>query len=269
MTAMAEAVHTGSIYGSRQRRAAEPASTRTRVDYKTVGNPVLREVLPAFDNALLDDMVDPALARPTELLAARFVGGTETVKFVISGRDIIVLLTTSAVDPHELPARDAVMYVARTLGVPQRDVLRAAGIAPRTFHTWGKIVRHPRLSSQGRLWELVQLTEDLRELFGSRLRRWMRAPGRRALLAGSDPQQLLSQAMVQTTNTPTGPRLLTSAVGSETHDVGPATRPVRPGDTTRPARRVRVEGSVVAPDHHGHDVAAPGRGRTRGDAQDR
>lgn len=268
---MVESAHTGSMYGTRGWRWKETSSTRTSVDYQTVDNPVLRDVLPAFDDALLDEMVDPALTRPAELLSAALAGGLETIKVVLSARGTVLLLTTSAVDPHELPARDAVMFVAGVLGVPQRDVLKTAGIAQRTFHTWGKVVRQPRLNSQGRLWELVQLAEDLREVLGDRLPLWMRAPGRRALLADPDPQQLLSQALLETTTGPTGARrLLSSAVGSEptggvasdvTRADAPAgsTRTSRPGPSARPAQQARPTSG---------NAATPAETRTRRDARD-
>jgi hypothetical protein len=55
----------------------------------------------------------------------------------------------------------AVRYVAETLGVPHGDVLAAAGIKPRTYHEWKSKGREPRLGSQGELWKLVGIVEDL------------------------------------------------------------------------------------------------------------
>jgi hypothetical protein len=234
--------HTGASYGT-PRRAAPTESTRTQVIYEAVDNPVLRDVLPAFDDALPEHMLDPGLSRPAELLAAALAGTAEVIWLSLTGRGTARLLTIAELDPSELPATEAAAFVATALGVPMRDVLTAAGIAPRTFYSWRATgVRQPRLTSQGRLWELVQLAEDLRELYGHQLRRWMRAPDRRELLTGEDPQRLLSQALQATTSgpTPSASRIVSSAVGAEPEI--PRSAPARPAQSARPARRAARTG---------------------------
>jgi hypothetical protein len=61
----------------------------------------------------------------------------------------------------------AISYVQHTLGLSLKQTLRAAHISPRTYHSWKEnLDRHPRIRSQGRLWQLHQLTEDLTETLG-------------------------------------------------------------------------------------------------------
>lgn len=69
----------------------------------------------------------------------------------------------AAVEEASSPAYDAARDVAAVLGVPTRDVCRAAGIALRTYYSWRNGAT-PRLGSQGLLWKLVQGSEDLVEV---------------------------------------------------------------------------------------------------------
>lgn len=57
---------------------------------------------------------------------------------------------------------DAVDYVARVLQVRQERVLRASGIAERTFFGWKSDGRRPRESKVRTLWVWVQLVSRLR-----------------------------------------------------------------------------------------------------------
>jgi hypothetical protein len=86
----------------------------------------------------------------------------------------------------------AVAFVARTLGVPETDVLASAGIKERTFHDWKVNKRSPRLASQGKLWMLVQVAEDLAYNVPD-VRAWFLAdPSRRDQLRGGLFDELLS-----------------------------------------------------------------------------
>ena len=71
-------------------------------------------------------------------------------------------------------ALGAVLWVSKTLGVPPSVVVISAGIKERTFYDWKARSRHPRLATQGQLWQLVQLVEDLTTSH-SDVSRWFRA----------------------------------------------------------------------------------------------
>jgi len=80
----------------------------------------------------------------------------------------------------------AIDFVSRALGVPDVDVLAAARIKERTFHEWKSKGREPRLGSQGQLWKLVGIVEDLAGS-GLDLATWFRArPALRDMLRSGD-----------------------------------------------------------------------------------
>ena len=62
--------------------------------------------------------------------------------------------------PLESPVA-AVEFIAQQLQISQDRVLKAAGIAERTFYGWKTEARRPRVSSLGSLWALVQVVERL------------------------------------------------------------------------------------------------------------
>jgi hypothetical protein len=79
--------------------------------------------------------------------------------------------------------------------VPERDVLTAAGIKERTFHEWKRHGREPRLGSQGRLWELVQVVEGLAEQMADPAA-WLRADARRReVLRSGKPDALAAEGV--------------------------------------------------------------------------
>jgi hypothetical protein len=89
-----------------------------------------------------------------------------------------------------------VRLISRRLGLPIRDIVEAAGISRSSFYSWNSPnAPRPRVSSQGHLWELAQLVDDLDELLGESLQRWMLAdPQRRVSLAHGDFAKLLDAA---------------------------------------------------------------------------
>ena len=91
------------------------------------------------------------------------------------------------VDRADDTAVDAVYKIVGLLGLPLRDVLTAAGVARRTFYSWRGRNVAPRLSSQGRLWSLLQVAVDLKDLIGDDLPQWIAADSnrRRTLRAGN------------------------------------------------------------------------------------
>ncbi len=105
------------------------------------------------------------------------------------------------VDPQPLGQQPAVIVVKALvdgLGLPKRDVLRAAGISRSTFHTWDKPEGpRPRVASQGQLWALAEAVEDLTEHLGALelVGPWLLADNRRkALLREGDFDALLNLA---------------------------------------------------------------------------
>lgn len=110
-----------------------------------------------------------------------------------------------AAPPSPESAYEAVQFVADVLGLPKTDVTAAAGIAPRTYHSWAN-GGTPRIQSQGSLWRLVHTAEDLLELIGSRegVVAWIRSePVRRETFSSGQVDRLLADAVLDFTPAPT------------------------------------------------------------------
>jgi hypothetical protein len=95
------------------------------------------------------------------------------------------------------PVDDAVELIQRLtelLGVPLKDVLAAAGIRPRTYHSWRKPnAPKPRVGSQGHLWQLADSVADLSEHVGGDVRAWLHGrPERLRLLRAGELDELMS-----------------------------------------------------------------------------
>jgi hypothetical protein len=127
--------------------------------------------------------LDQTPALPAELILQVFRGGIQ--------------------DPAAAPRKaaplavQAVEDISDWLGVPAADVFRATGIVKRTYQEWKKSgTRRPRSSSEGRLWELHQLSADLTETMGAAgVRRWFsQDPARRKLLRAGALDKLASEA---------------------------------------------------------------------------
>jgi len=203
-------------------------------------NYVLRDVIPAWDEALPRQILDPALG-----LAWTFASPAA----VLSGRTLVLdtqclvarpamWLLPGAADSENTNAYDAVRFVEKALGLPVRDVLKAAGIAHRTFYNWQSSgVRQPRLASEGRLWRLVQVTEDLYELLGQDLPTWIRAsPDRRAILRKGKPDELLATVMLEQQRGPA----IAQSVPRPSSALGP-----EPDLTRMAPRRIPRRGTAV------------------------
>lgn len=91
---------------------------------------------------------------------------------------------------------DMVRDLQHRLGIDLKDVLAAASIKARTYHSWTKpSAPRPRLTSQGRLWALAQLVDDLPELLDVPIRQWVLAdPNRLTALRAGRFDELLEQA---------------------------------------------------------------------------
>src|ERR1700722_1697940 len=91
---------------------------------------------------------------------------------------------------------DTVRRLQSHLGLPLRDVLSAAKISRSSFFLWeGNRRIHPRVASQGRLWELAQFVEDLDETVDGNIANWLlTTTSRRRLFKSSEFSQLLQEA---------------------------------------------------------------------------
>lgn len=113
---------------------------RTRID------PVIREVLEEWQHGLSTVAV-PSVASETA--------------------------TRSSLD-ESADALSAVLWVSEVIGVPPSVVAISVGIKERTFYDWKAKGRRPRLATQGQLWLLVQLVEDLASVHPD-VSRWFKA----------------------------------------------------------------------------------------------
>lgn len=107
------------------------------------------------------------------------------------------LKSVSETNPHKFDdVVDVVRDLQHRLGIDLKDVLAAASIKPRTYHSWAQpSAPRPRLTSQGRLWALAQLVDDLPELLDVPIRQWvLAAPDRLPALRNGRFDELLEQA---------------------------------------------------------------------------
>jgi hypothetical protein len=117
--------------------------------------------------------------------------------FVAADPDSAALADPDPLASAGPPAAAAVRDIADWFGVSVAEALNASGIRKRTYQAWRKDgTRRPRASSEGRVWELHQLAEDLVETKGLvGLRHWFNEdPERRELLRAGALHKLASQA---------------------------------------------------------------------------
>lgn len=217
------------------------AECHTHVALEAIRDPVLREALSTFDEALgynlaraveigsyafriailpendtlhSEEFVDLLQEAFKRIIGRPNINASRLLQFVVAGeaihwqsRLVIDELLLDSVGEQELrsetgvldppPAVEAVGEIANWLGVSVGDVLKAAGISKRTFQSWKALdVHRPRQSSEGRLWLLHQLAQDLVEVKGrSGLRQWLEAdPSRRRLLRAGKVDELAERA---------------------------------------------------------------------------
>lgn len=208
MTAVLE--RTGSSLGSYEELSAQDEVVATRhTPVREVGNDSLRAVLAGFDSALPVPMAPLWTFVPTQLqstgpdpLTAVYVALRtqirQAVETVRQSLRLMLVVNTDTYPAHppraaivknptvSLPGApvlpeahdvvNAVRHVEGRLGLPVRDVCEAADITRSTFYSWvNQEDSRPRLPSQGRLWALVQLVDDLEELLGAPPAAWLRA----------------------------------------------------------------------------------------------
>lgn len=127
---------------------------------------------------LLENVLDRTLAEVIVEWAADLSRDQSEVVAALTARPVAYVAESGAVA--------AIDFVSQALGVPDVDVLAAARIKERTFHEWKSKGRAPRLGSQGQLWKLVGIVEDL-AASGLDIAAWFRArPALRDLLRSGD-----------------------------------------------------------------------------------
>ena len=93
----------------------------------------------------------------------------------------------------------AIKSLSWRLGLPQRDICEAADVSRSAYYTWNQPgAPRPRVASQGRLWALVQFTEDLEDLLDVPPGQWLLArPERREQLLDGRFDDLLESLRTQ------------------------------------------------------------------------
>ena len=140
--------------------------------------PAPRNELVLQTEYLLENVLDRTLAAVIVDWAADLSRDPSEVVAALMARPVAYVAESGAVA--------AIDFVSQALGVPDVDVLAAARIKERTFHEWKSKGRAPRLGSQGQLWKLVGIVEDL-AASGLDIAAWFRAhPDLRDLLRSGD-----------------------------------------------------------------------------------
>ncbi len=179
--------------------------SQTPVNVSPGDNPVLAELIQGWDETFPEKTSDSGIRIQTSPKVTAFVIGEGEVAFIWRGRGNLLLadlmdtpgpaweiqLSVSEADAVAQPSPNSpsvgviriVEWVVRALDVTDRDVLRAAGIKPRTFYHWKKNPdTAPRLASQAGLWAVAQSVESIVDDLGTGAATWMKAdPGRRDL----------------------------------------------------------------------------------------
>lgn len=190
---MTAATSTGSLLLNPSLRGSGSAAARvadhTSLDVADLLDPVLRRAVDYFASAL-DVTSSPdceyVVVGTTGNRRGFMLGSASAARWELP----FVLVNSLSVDAEDeldaesQSAADAIRSLADELHVPVKDVLEAAGIKKRTFHSWAKPNGpRPRVTSQGRLWHLVSTAHDLRTVLDTPPHVWLHAsPDRLALL---------------------------------------------------------------------------------------
>jgi hypothetical protein len=226
----------------------------------------LREVLAGFDIALAEPMAPlrSFIVTHTDATGASisYVGHGAVASFVVGLLSTTMHHTFRLLTVVATPARPigvasekppvvaesglasgaadvvaAIKGLAWRLGLPQRDVCEAADVSRSAYYTWNQPeARRPRVASQGRLWSLVQFTEDLEELLDVPTSQWLLAdPGRREQLLDGRFDDLLESLQAQPRPRQTAPdyaRFLSVGGDRLASDAEPAALHRKPGKIT-------------------------------------
>jgi len=156
-----------------------------------VDNPSLRAAMSFFDDSL-----GVPIQRSTSILAGQVQESVRSLE------------PAAETSTHKFDdVVDVIRDLQRRLGIDLKDVLTAANIKPRTYHSWAQpSAPRPRLASQGRLWALAQLVDDLPEVLDVPIRQWLLADSKRlvALRAGRFDELLEQASQEHMQQDPTG-----------------------------------------------------------------
>jgi uncharacterized protein (DUF2384 family) len=246
---------------------------RTHIAPSNISDPVLRDVLAGFHDALIHQISDIAsriavpyrrtdavlsdyagLWLPSFYLVTPFVGTVPSpiisttgsfiawdIGFQVNARlgftDVVGEASkklTSTSAPAQLVV-DAVSDIAGWLGLSVADVLKASGIRKRTYQAWKAGTQRSRAASEGRVWELHQLAADLVETMGSKgARSWLQQASVRDMLHGGDIDGLTSRAYA-TGSAPRPPWVGAGSIESHVVSALPVSiGPMDPNDVVEP-----------------------------------
>lgn len=133
------------------RHRSLPDEAHTAVNYSTVDDPVLREELPKWES---------------------FLSASSFTFSPLASGNASSPAHGKRFNPNNLGAYEAVNWIAGTLSLPTTRITAATGIKTRTYFSWGSGTVTPRVSSQGQLWRLLSICEDLLSLLGADLSGW-------------------------------------------------------------------------------------------------
>ena len=160
-----------------------PASVQhTPVDTTGSVDLYLRHALAQFAEVFDGPPEGPSISK-----SAPVSGFNQYLESSIFSFGLILDETQSAVG--STPTDDVVAVVRKIeneLGLPLKDVLAAAGVKKRTFHSWvSGAARVPQLRSQGQLWQLVDALDDIRESVRGPVGPWLKSDLRHMTLLRS------------------------------------------------------------------------------------
>jgi len=189
-----DAPRTGDFLGS---RVPDASATTTIVDYNTVDDPGLQAVFDLWDESLAPPDRDPVL-----LLNRVTVTSNLTLWHTAlrpgAQRPFTLFVPVGRTPASAMHPVDTIVELSGALGLPTRDVCKAAGVRTRTYYSWRKAPHtQQRISSENRLWDLRSLIDDLVELLEVDLRLWIRQADRRKMLTGGQFDQLLLDATTE------------------------------------------------------------------------
>lgn len=155
-------------------------------------------------------------------------------------------------DPVMPPAGETVGLVNRLteqLGIPNKTLFTITGISKSSFNNWSNGRGTPRASSEGRLWELSELVDDLCTVLDQPIRTWLRVdPTRMDLLRGGEFDELFSAALSEQPNTasnpPAGMSRAVFAVGGDHDEIEDDRAPEGPlviREAKRPQRATKLK----------------------------
>jgi hypothetical protein len=146
-------------------------------------SPDLGSIIRSFSDAL-DLVEDRKIIRVVVNPMTRAIISSSIARSALP-LDILQFGRTAIAAPGLAP--DVVSVFSRLkleLGVTQDDMFAATGIKHRTFHSWKRksVSSRPRLESVGRLWELDDVVNELREGLDTPVGRWLQADPKRLTL---------------------------------------------------------------------------------------